>query len=319
MMKKILLIYRVILYLSFFIVCISCNEIFEEDLSKYKVKLFSPSNKVITSIQTQQFWWSRVEGASNYNIQIVTPSFDSIASLLVNSTISTDTFTFTLSPGRYQWKVTALNGFSAAKSDTFSIVIIADTAQDLRRQTLLLETPAASTATNIKDIIFTWQKLLAAKEYRVQIASPDFLNLSNIKVDKRVKGESFTASLEEGSYRWRVRAENDNTNTDYTERALTVDFTAPNAPTLLGPPIDSLSILPVILRWNADIDNSIRDTLYIYRDSTASRIILKAAQTNTTYSFRDTTANIYYWRVRSTDKAGNNSTYSPLWWFRVKK
>jgi hypothetical protein len=206
-----------------------------------------------------------------------------------------------------------------ALSDTFSLTIIPDTAQDLRKQTLLIDSPISGFITNEKSLIFKWQSLIAATEYRVQIASPDFTNSANIKLDKRINSNSFSTTLDEGIYRWRVRAENDKTNTDYVERALTIDLTAPLAPILLGPPIDSLSYLPISLRWTADINNSERDTLYIYRDSTANQLILKQVTLNTNYSFKDSTTNLYYWRVRTVDKAGNNSVYSPIWWFRVQK
>jgi stress-induced morphogen len=305
--------------LFFLLGLFSCSEIFEEDLSKLKVRLNAPSNKVVTSIQTQQFWWNKVEGATEYNIQIVSPAFDSVASIIANQRVETDTFYKTLAPGRYQWTVSARNSNSVAVSDTFSLIIIPDTAQDLRRQTLLIESPINEFATNQKNIIFKWQKLVAASEYRFQIASPDFTNSSNVKIDKRVNSDTISTTLEEGVYRWRVRAENDKANTDYAERTLIVDLTAPSAPTLIGPLIDSLSSLPVQMRWNADINNSEKDTLYIYKDSTAIQLILKQASIVTNYSFRDTTTNLYYWRVRSVDKAGNNSLFSPMWWFRTKK
>lgn len=297
----------------------SCSEIFETDLSKTKVHLNSPSNKIVTSTQTQQFWWDRVEGATDYNIQIVTPSFDSIASLVVNKIVQTDTFSVTLAPGRYQWIVKAKNSYSVSLSDTFSLIVVADSTQDLRRQILLVDSPINEFSTNQKNISFKWQKLLSATEYRFQIASPDFTNNANIKIDKRINSDTFSTTLVEGIYRWRVRAENDKTNTDYSERTLTIDLTGPLAPTLLGPPIDTLSGLPVPLRWEADVNNSERDSLYVYKDSTATRLILKQATVVTNYNFMDSTANLYYWRVRSVDKAGNNSPYSPMWWFRTKK
>lgn len=280
----------------------------------------SPSNKVTTSVQAQQFRWGLVPGATSYNIQIVSPSFDSLASTTEDVFVVNDTFKTTLAPGKYQWKVTAVNSISTSRSEVFSLTVIADSTRDLRRQTLLLSLPNNGFTTNIKTQTLSWQKLEAAKEYRVQIASPDFTSASNIKIDRRVTNDTISAVLEEGSYRWRVRAENDQTNTDYAERLLIIDVTAPTAPTLLNPLIDSLSDLPVVMRWRTSATDWERDTLYVYGDSAATKNITLLPLTTQTYSFKDTTASVsYYWQVRSVDKAGNTSSYSPLWRFKIRK
>lgn len=308
--------------LILFVICslYACNEIFEEDLSSKNVKLGSPSNNVTTVSQSLQFWWGAVDGASAYNIQIVSPSFDSSASLVVNQNIEKDTFNITLKPGRYQWRVQALNSISSSAYETFSFTILSDTSQDLRLQEILLDSPTNNFYSNQKNNTFSWGKLIAANEYRIQIASSDFSSTANIKVDKRITANSFVAELEEGVYRWRVRGENDKSNTDYTERVLTVDLSAPAAPTLTGPPNDTLASVPVLLRWDADVNNSVRDTLYVYLDSTATNLVLKKPLTDTFYNFKDTTSSVqYYWRARSVDKANNSSLYSNWRWFKVKK
>jgi hypothetical protein len=219
----------------------ACSEIFEEDISRRKIRLFSPSNKVTTITQLQQFRWETISGATSYAVDIVSPSFDSIASVISNQVVTTDTLTISLPPGKYQWAVTPINSISTGRSDTFTLTVVADSTRDLRRQTVFLKSPINGLVTNSKDILFNWAKLEAAKEYRIQVAKPDFTNANNIKLDKRLILDTTSLTLAEGIYRWRVRAENDQTNTDFTEYIFTIDLTPPDVPQLVGPPIDSFA------------------------------------------------------------------------------
>lgn len=298
----------------------SCNEIFEENISSKSVLPYSPQHNAKTIYQNIRFWWQTIDGATGYTIQIVSPSFDSGAVLIVNKNVTADTFNTSLPPGQYQWRITAFNSVSSTTSKAFSFTIIPDSSLDLRQQVLVLQSPNNEYWSNNKSNTFAWDKLAAANEYRVQIALNDFSTAANIKFDKRIITTTLTTDLEEGVYRWRVRGENDKSNTDYTERVLTIDLTPPSPPELLGPTNDSLASVPVLLRWSADINNSINDTVYIYQDSLLGNLVQKKFTLNTSYSFKDTTSSsLYYWRVRSVDKAGNVSPYSAFRRFKVKK
>lgn len=90
----------------------SCEEAFERRLEGHSVALIGPQNGIATSTGIQTFLWSTLDGASNYRLQIVSPSFDSIQYLIVDTTVGNDNFALLLDPGSYQWKVRAQNSSS---------------------------------------------------------------------------------------------------------------------------------------------------------------------------------------------------------------
>ena len=86
-----------------------CKTFFEEDISNQSVKLLSPSSRTGTEIASQTFWWEKVEGASDYRLQIVTPSFELTETLILDTLIPEDKFLVTLYPSKYEWRVRAEN------------------------------------------------------------------------------------------------------------------------------------------------------------------------------------------------------------------
>ena len=69
--------------------------------------------------------------------------------------------------------------------------------------------------------------------------------------------------------------------------------------------------IPSLLSWDFDASSSM-DTLYIYTDSLISPPILEVATTDADFELEDTSSDVYFWRVRSVDTAGNTSIYSSL-------
>ncbi|GAB3433031.1 hypothetical protein GCM10027516_43290 [Niabella aquatica] len=90
-----------------------CEEVFEQDLSKAAIVLVAPSDSVVTGDTSQNFAWEHVGPLANYQLQIVSPRFDSIV-ILVADTITADNLVqVTLWEGRqYQWRVRAMNEYS---------------------------------------------------------------------------------------------------------------------------------------------------------------------------------------------------------------
>src|SRR5687767_4603767 len=96
------------IWLLLFVVISSCEEVLEKDLTNNKVVLEAPSNNVITNDSIHNFSWEEMEGAFEYQLQIVSPRFDSIAKLVADTTMTTVIFLdMTLQKGNYQWRVRA--------------------------------------------------------------------------------------------------------------------------------------------------------------------------------------------------------------------
>lgn len=60
-------------------------------------------------------------------------------------------------------------------------------------------------------ITFSWKRLDAADQYRLRIATPNFLNAAQIITDTIVSTTSFDKTMEVGDYEWIIVGE----NTDY--------------------------------------------------------------------------------------------------------
>jgi hypothetical protein len=89
-----------------------CKDAFVKTLDKDKVILMAPGNNVVSDSAQQNFFWQPVDTSIDYEFQIVTPDFDSVVSLVVDTTIATNLLPYTLVPGQYQWRVRAFNSVS---------------------------------------------------------------------------------------------------------------------------------------------------------------------------------------------------------------
>ena len=109
---------------------------------KDRVNVLTPRDSLRTSVVTQQFFWYQVDDAIDYEIQIVSPSFDQIDRFIVDTIITKNKISFTLTPGNYQWSVRAFNNSSASPYTTSNLFI--DSTIDLTTQTLQLSSPKAN-------------------------------------------------------------------------------------------------------------------------------------------------------------------------------
>lgn len=70
------------------IVISSCKEFIEPSINKSQVYLEAPANNYQSAKYGVNFWWDEVSGALYYRLQIVTPNFDTIGSLVLDSVIA---------------------------------------------------------------------------------------------------------------------------------------------------------------------------------------------------------------------------------------
>jgi hypothetical protein len=89
-----------------------CKEVFQKSLDNTTVTLVAPGDNVSSDSTTQNFYWDPVDTSVNYELVIVTPRFDSVVSLVTDTTVSTNVLAMTLGPAQYQWKVRAFNSVS---------------------------------------------------------------------------------------------------------------------------------------------------------------------------------------------------------------
>lgn len=78
--------YKIYLFISFLF--ISCAEIiFVDDISNDNVTIITPQDGVTIQDSTVTFSWNVIKGAESYRIQTVTPNFNQVTSLLLDSVI----------------------------------------------------------------------------------------------------------------------------------------------------------------------------------------------------------------------------------------
>lgn len=308
-----------VLIISFLILLFSinsCKDIQEEDLSDTSVVLFAPANETSTDVLTHTFWWSEIEGADKYNIQIASPSFLTPDYLVLDSNVTINKYTYTLNPGTYEWRVKAFNGAYETYYTTYSLKI--DSTPDLSGQQVVLISPSDNLASNNMTFTFQWYELYNAEDYRFEIRTPDW-NGSLVIPPQITQYDTISLTLDEGFYVWGVQAQNVTSNSPFSSRSLIVDTTAPNTPTLIYPNVNEVindstltnSIITFEWQRGADYGSSIKDSLYVSSDSLfLSGIIVSTYVTDTVYSNTMTTGNDYFWKVRSIDAVGNYSNYS---------
>jgi hypothetical protein len=291
----------------------SCSDIIETDIGDETPVILGPASGDI-EYGTLTFWWTEVDGATQYRLQIISPSFDRAERLYLDTLVTKAQFNFTPAVGKYQWRVQAVNSaYSSQFSEIRDLTILEGT--DLTRVELVLKSPADDLFTNSASIDFSWVPVAIATQYKFELLSG-----STPLVDTMISASAFSHSFtkDEKAYLWRVTAYNDSTHTAPSARRMTFDFTAPGEPSLTQPKKDSLvdfSASPTVdLRWVRKGQDVAYDSLYLYDDATNDEITGFSAlkMINPVMSIKNTPpvfkkGKKYRWTVRSFDRAGNES------------
>jgi len=309
-------------------ILVSCNDFFVRDISSQQVVLTSPSDSTVTTLYTQEFVWEELNGADNYQLQIAYPSFSSIQFFVLDTVVTDNRLTYTLSPGTYQWRVRATNSsYESQYSNPFTITI--DTTSDLTFQLVALNSPAAGIFLNDTTPTFSWQSMSIATSYNIIIKTGSSWTTGTTVLSDTVSINNYTLSaaqyLAEGNYIWGVRAINAISYTQsYSTRTFGVDKTNPPTVSLLLPTNNSLqSTGQVTFTWTqpADLgtDPSPRtDSIYLFSDTSMVNLIYRDATTTPSVTRTLTGIGMYRWYVISFDAAGNSSDTSSKFKFTLQ-
>lgn len=112
------------IFVIVFSVFISCEELInEEDISKDSVQLLAPTNNSTIDEGDIGFNWKALSGADDYKLQVATPNFTSAIQVVLDTTISKNSFTSTLIAGEYEWRVKALNSAYETEFTTHALIV----------------------------------------------------------------------------------------------------------------------------------------------------------------------------------------------------
>lgn len=304
---------KLLLLLGMALILFSCSEIInEKDISDKSVELVAPTNNAQFISTGITFTWNSVDNASGYQLQIARPNFTSPLEIVLDTTISTTTFTTQLAIGQYQWRVRAINSAYQTAFSTRTITIASN--DDFQNNTVLLISPTNNLISNTATQNLTWQSVIGATSYQLQV----FDSTNTIILDQNMSETNYNYTFQEGSYQWKVRATNGTESTLYSSRSILVDLTAPNTPTLLSPAnASATTTTDISFSWNrtAIAGSTEKDHIYIYSDSALNNLVFESDVTSP-YT-KTLTSGTYYWRVKSSDSAGNIGTNSATFSFII--
>jgi hypothetical protein len=305
---------------ALFVIAISFSacqkDIIVKDIKDKIVTALSPPDGFNTPNNSITFWWEKVDGAEKYNVQIVSPSFSNIQQLITDTSVTTDKFTKVLTPGTYQWRVRAANNGGETTWTTRTLTI--DTSSNLAYSSVILLSPADSFYTNTLSHTFSWASVSNATLYTFNVLS------SNYTYSTTSAALTFPT---EGTYTWKVRAENSFSFSPYASRVIVIDQTASTSTPSLNYPLNGATAVhsDTLLKWTT-ISDSYKDVVLISAASDFSVVTkLDTVSTSTallrTYpitNISNASGNTYYWKVKSVDRAGNAGNYSSSRSFSVQ-
>lgn len=298
----------------------ACKAFIEPNIGNSKVTLEAPGNNYQTTTYAMNFWWDKVDDALTYRLQVVTPSLDTIGSLVIDTLIKTTKFTLSLSPGRYQWHVRAENGSSkTAYSAGRSFTVFSST---IKTQNVLLSAPANTTLTNQSLVNFQWSNLYGATKYRLEIDTNNFINEAAVIYNQVTPGQLISYTFpKDQTYQWRVRAENDTAQSKWSAiNLITYNHTPPGMVTLAAPANNQTVPLPVSLQWNG-VSKAVKYKVYVLKNdsTTLYNSTFPVTVSATSYSFNlGTSFDKVYWKVTAVDAVGNESQPSILRHFVIQ-
>lgn len=299
----------------------ACKDIIEPDLGKKTVNLLSPANGYNSQSANITFWWEEVKYATQYHLQVVKPDFNNIQALMLDTSVSSNKFTYAFASGPYQWRIRAENGSSYTSYVTRGFTV--DSTLNLSGQAITLVSPTDNFITGVYKQQLKWLLLSSADDYRLEVLS----GTSNIYTNATYTKDTLTYTFPgDGTYTWRVKGQNVQSSTPFTTRTITIDGAAPNTPALLLPNDQDSTTFNIGTKTKAAINlswdrgtvsgSTITDSVLVYQVPATSNFLYKST-TSTTYS-DSLPVGKYFWKIRSYDAAGNKSAYSVVRSFKVK-
>lgn len=321
-MKKILIFIVSVILLS------SCDKFIATDITDVTPVIILPTSNDTVQINPVHFKWSEVEGATNYHLEVVSSGFSSISYFDLDTVIETTDFYFALDSNEYEMRLTASNGAYNSQV-TLPIKFWVGVQPSSGSSVLELVTPAASAYVNQTfNGQFNWTDIGNALSYEVSIRKGAQFS-SGLLIDNEIGNTTgnFNSSntFEEGEYTWGVLAQLlDGSATAYSTSTFFVDTIIPNTPVQNSPV--NLSNHPaglISFSWSNGQDSGlimapINSEIEISTNNTFPFALTDLYEVQGEFADIDLTSGTFFWRIRNTDEAGNQSGYSSVIQFQVQ-
>jgi hypothetical protein len=276
--------------------------------------LLLPANGT-TKIGTPTFSWKSSAGASRYQFEYGTSEANPDSFVYRSGELATLTHKPpVMAPHiQYYWFVRA--GDAAANWSAWSaaFAIYIEPTVPVKP---VLNTPLNNAFTNDTTPELTWKSVAYGDNYHIQISkSSTFPPIVGLIEQEGITGLAYTpGALAEGKYYWRVRARN--VNGAYGpwsySRYFTVDTTAPLPPVLLAPAYGVSTVGTPTFSWKASAGAKYYQFEYGTSEANPDSYVYRSSlMTTLTHKPPVMTVMIqYYWFVRASDAAGNESAWS---------
>ena len=281
--------------------------------------LISPANNSVTNDSTPLFQWSSVPYASSYTLQIAeNTSFDApILQKTITSTQYELELSESLSNGVYYWRVKT--DLSTGYSGYYKLEV----NQNIPN---LISPPNNAEITESKPT-FEFTKVEGATSYTLQISTSSsfppastFTITSGFNTGGTTVTYTMTSDLEDGTYYWRVCAD-DNPYSNYFK--FTIGAVAPEPPVLLSP-ADNSAIKDTTPTFSWQIVTDASTYILQYKktsqtwDNAEQRILI--GNTSTSYTVGSPLEESEYeWRVKCVNSKDIESQWSDVWSFIIDK
>ena len=195
---------------------------------------------------------------------------------------------------------------------------------DVSEETIEVISPSDALFTSDSVLTFWWEENEDAENYRFQLVSPDFDNPSLI-FDTLMLDNLLSLALAEGRYIWRVKIENEGSESAYQSRDFVLDQSMPLIAEALQPESGGmLNMNAQFLSWQSGdkpIDRerfAVSDSIYLYSTGANPCLI-----SSTFLDFEDEKrwdisefnlglGKTYEWEIVSIDRAGNKNQSARL-------
>ena len=193
------------------------------DISEENIIVLAPADGSVLNISDVTFSWEEIEFADRYQVQVAQPTFESanqivLDTILGDSLQSFRSFTKSLAPDMYQWRVRGINSNFQTGYTTQSFTV-ENTTANLSDQTVVITAPEDNFETSETMVLLSWEAIDEATLYRVVIID---LSDNSTFLEQTTTETEISVNFTSGMYSWAVRAENDLQNTSFTEQTITI-------------------------------------------------------------------------------------------------
>lgn len=296
----------------------SCKDFIEKNISKETPVLILPAHNDTIGANPVHIKWEKLEGATKYHIEIVSPSFSGIQSFPLDSTVAGTNFFFSLDSAQYEIRITAVNaGYRSYSSEIKRFWV--GTSQGSTNGGVTLGAPAQGAYFNEGfPGSFSWstQGLGAVSSCTFELHETEQFSGTLLDIADQLTSSGVTSlngtELSEGVYSWGVKAYLfGNGETNYSKRVFYIDKTPPGQGTPSFPANNGTATSgSVTFSWTlpedeGEIQSPVGGKVELSTFQNFATIYKSGTSNGTSVTIQNVASGTYYWRVILKDEAGN--------------